>query len=281
MQPTTNGRYRVHDRRDRDASAAGDGTAEFVLVELPGEPIAPDDPAAEDAYEPVYVAAEGYDGSLGDDVEALEPGYVVDAELAWADGVARFADLTVTIRSRFHFADDVEGMFEAAVDAWQDARAAGEALSSQVTRSTDGDPNGALYLFADAPGRDLFSEIRNGTVPIEPLVARVNAEAAVGAVRGNAEAAADAARGNAEQGASERAVFVLRPADHQFVAVYVVFDEDGVLANTIRDTYDVGVGLASGLDEVGAESGETESEEAASLGDLDLDVDGDDDLRNL
>lgn len=270
MQPTTNGRYRVHDRRDRDASAAGDGTAEFVLVELPDEPIAPDDPAAEDAYEPVYVAAEGYDGSLADDVEALEPGYVVDAELAWADGVARFADLTVTIRSRFHFADDVEGMFEAAVDAWQDARAAGEALSSQVTRSTDGDPNGALYLFADAPGRDLFSEIRNGTVPIEPLVARVNAEAA-----------ADAARRNAQQGASERAVFVLRPADHQFVAVYVVFDEDGVLANTIRDTYDVGVGLASGLDEVGAESGETESEEAASLGDLDLDVDGDDDLRNL
>lgn len=257
MQPTTRGRYRVHDKREPDESGAGDG-AEFVLVELPDEPVAPDDPAAEDAYEPLYVAAEGYEESLADDVAALERGTVVEAELAWADGTARFTEVTVTIRSRFHFADEVEGMFEAAVDAWENARAAGEALTSQVTRSTSGDPNGALYLFADAPGRDLFEEMRNGTVPIEPLVARVNAQ----------------------QGPGERAVFVLRPADYRFVAVYVVFEEDGVLANTVRDTYDVGVGLASGLDAVEEESSNgTEENETASLDDLGVDFD--DDLRNL
>lgn len=278
MQPTTRGRYRVHDRR-----AGDDEAAEFVLVELPGEPVAPDDPRAADAYEPVYVAAEGYDGALADDVDALEPGYVVDAALAWADGTARFTEVTVRNRSRFYFADDVTGMFEAAVDAWQDARPAGEALTSQVTRSTDGEPNGALYLFADAPGRDLFAEIRSGRVPIEPLVARVNTQ----------------------RGAAERAVFVLRPADYQFVAVYVVFEADGVLANTVRDTYDVGAGLAGGLDAVDGDpsspAGEKPSNatdedqsdtvdedppgaadvaEVTSFEDRDLDVDADDRLRD-
>ncbi|CDK39249.1 uncharacterized protein BN903_21 [Halorubrum sp. AJ67] len=43
-------------------------------------------------------------------------------------------------------------------------------------------------------------------------------------------------------------MFVLRPAAHEFVAVYVVFDRDGVLAQTVRDTYDLGPGLAAGLD---------------------------------
>lgn len=247
MQPTTRGRYRVHDRReagDRGAAEGATPTDEFVLVDLPPEPVAPDDPDAADAYEPVYVAAEGYEGDLAAAVAELEPGYVIEAELAWDDATARFAALDVERRSRFHFADDVEGLFEAAVDAWREARAAGEAVASQVTRSTDGDPNGALYLFADAPGRDVYADLRAGTVPIEPLVSRVNAE----------------------RGAAERAVFVLRPAAHRFVAVYVVFDADGVLARTVRDTYGLGDGLAGGLAS-GADG------DAASLDDLDLDAD--------
>jgi len=266
MQPTTRGRYRVHDRREAgDRGAAEDGsdageaatpTEEFVLVDLPPEPVAPDDPGAADAYEPVYVAAEGYEGDLAAAVAALEPGHVVEAELAWDDATARFADLRVERRSRFHFADGVEGLFEAAVDAWREARGAGEAVASQVTRSTDGDPNGALYLFADAPGRDVYADLRAGTVPVEPLVSRVNDERGVG----------------------ERAVFVLRPAAHRFVAVYVVFDADGVLARTVRDTYGIGDGLAGGLSDP-AGAGASDDGEAASLEDLDLDDDGS--FRNL
>ena len=41
---------------------------------------------------------------------------------------------------------------------------------------------------------------------------------------------------------------MLRPANHDFVAVYVVFERDGVLARTVRDTYGLGAGLAAGLD---------------------------------
>ncbi len=280
MQPTTSGRFRVHDRHVRptvgDADSADDGTRsaagdaaptgddatveqeaggdppeEFVLVEIPEEPIDPAAPGAEDAYDPVYVAAEGYpetnesprstaaeprtpDPDGGSDttvssatVADLDPGNVVDATLAWHDGRARFAALSVVRESRFRFADDVDGMFEAAVETWQRIRADGEAVGSITTRSNDGDPNGALYLFADAPGSDTFEELRSARLPVEPLVARVNAE----------------------RGTEPREVFVLRPAAHAFVAVYVVFEPDGVLARTIQDTYDLGGGgLASALD---------------------------------
>ncbi|MFW5999929.1 MAG: DUF6663 family protein [Halorubrum sp.] len=238
MDPTTSGRFRVHDRRQRPeiddgpdaaddgANATGDAE-EFVLVELADGPIDPTDPDAADRYDPLYATAEGYEGDLADAVDALEPGFVVDATLAWTDGVARFRDVEVVRETRFRFADGVEGMFEAAVETWRRIRAEGEPVGSITTRSNDGDPNGALYLFADAPGSDTFDELRAGRLPVEPLVARVN------------ESRADD---------DARAVFVLRPAAHEFVAVYVVFDRDGVLAQTVRDTYDLGPGLAAGLD---------------------------------
>ena len=250
MNPTTNGRFRIHDRRPRPSVDTADSTdgptegtgasettgasQEFVLVERPDEPIDPTDPAAADAYEPIYVAADDYDGpELRERVADLAPGYVVDATLAWDDGTARFSELSVVREGRFRFADGVEGMFEAAVEAWQGLRAEGEAMGSVTTRSNDGDPNGALYLFADGPGSDTFGEIRGGRIPIEPLIDRVNAE----------------------RGVEPREVFVLRPAAHEFVAVYVVFDPDGVLARTIRDTYDLGSGLASALDTGSGEIG--------------------------
>ena len=34
-----------------------------------------------------------------------------------------------------------------------------------------------------------------------------------------------------------REVFVLRPPDGAFVAVYIAFEKDGLLARTVRDTY--------------------------------------------
>ena len=240
MDPTTSGRFRVHDRRQRPAiddgldavddeadATGGDDAEEFVLVELADGPVDPTDPDAEDRYDPLYATAEGYEGGLADVVDALRPGFVVDATLAWTDGSARFRDVDVVRETRFRFADEVEGMFEAAVETWRQIRAEGEPVGSITTRSNDGDPNGALYLFADAPGSDTFDEVRTGRLPIEPLVARVN------------ESRADD---------DPREVFVLRPAEHEFVAVYVVFDRNGVLAQTVRDTYDLGAGLAAGLD---------------------------------
>jgi len=255
MEPTTSGRFRVHDRRPRpdiDGTGPADPPEELVLVDYLEEPIDPTAPDAGDRFDPLYAAAEGYEGDMADRVASLEPGFVVDATLAWTDGSARFADVEVVRESRFRFADDVDGMFEAAVDAWDQIRSAGEAVGSITTRSNDGEPNGALlYLFADAPGSDAFADLRSGRLPIEPLVARVN---------------------ESREDDDPREVFVLRPAAHDFVAVYVVFDRDGVLAQTVRDTYDLGPGLAAGLDDGaldaakagsdGAEDGAGEDDEA-------------------
>ncbi len=267
MDPTTSGRFRVHDRRPRpeieddpdvdgadlDADTA-DASEEFVLVELPEGPVDPTAPDAEEQFDPLYATAEGYDDGLADRVASLEPGYVVDATLAWTDGSARFVDVEVVRESRFRFADGVEGMFEAAVETWEQIRAAGEAVGSITTRSNDGEPNGALYLFADAPGGDAFADLRAGRLPVEPLVARVN---------------------ESREDDDPREVFVLRPAAHEFVAVYVVFDRDGVLAQTVRDTYDLGPGLAAGL-----EADEFEAAKADDGGALGGDGEADDDSED-
>ena len=264
MDPTTSGRFRVHDRRPRPdieddsdggggnaAPGPGDAPEEFVLVELPDGPIDPTAADAEDRFDPLYATAEGYEEELAERVASLEPGHVVDATLAWTDASARFVDVEVVRESRFRFADDVEGMFEAAVETWDRIRAEGEAVGSITTRSNDGEPNGALYLFADAPGGDAFADLRAARLPIEPLVARVNES-----------------RGDD----GPREVFVLRPAAHEFVAVYVVFDRDGVLAQTVRDTYDLGPGLAAGL-----EAGEFEAAKANDDGPVDSDEEGESD----
>jgi hypothetical protein len=249
MDPTTSGRFRVHDRRPRP-DIEDDAPEEFVLVEFPDGPIDPAAPDAEDQFDPLYATAEGYEGDLAERVASLEPGHVVDATLAWTDGSARFADVAVVRESRFRFADDVEGMFEAAVETWERIRAEGEAVGSITTRSNDGEPNGALYLFADAPGGDAFADLRAGRLPVEPLVARVN---------------------ESRDDDGPREVFVLRPAAHDFVAVYVVFDRDGVLAQTVRDTYDLGPGLAAGL-----ETDAFEAAKADDTGPSDPGSDGDD-----
>jgi hypothetical protein len=264
MDPTTSGRFRVHDRRPRpdieddpDADVAdldtdtADASEEFVLVELPEGPVDPTAPDAEEQFDPLYATAEGYEDELAERVASLKPGYVVDATLAWTDGSARFDEVEVVRESRFRFADGVEGMFEAAVETWEQIRAAGEAVGSITTRSNDGEPNGALYLFADAPGGDAFADLRAGRLPVEPLIARVN---------------------ESREDDDPREVFVLRPAAHKFVAVYVVFDRDGVLAQTVRDTYDLGPGLAAGL-----EAGEFEAAKADDAGAVDGDGDSESD----
>jgi len=166
-------------------------------------------------HEPVRVAADGYD-DLAADVDALRPGYLVDATLAWADGDARFDALDVRKRTLFTYADAVTGLFEAALDTMEQARREGAGVQGRPTFSADGEPNGAVYAFAEQSGeRDIFEEIRTGALPLEPLVDRLD-----------------------EEEDCEHEVFVFRPLEHDFVVVYLVLHKNSVLADTVRDTYD-------------------------------------------
>jgi hypothetical protein len=208
MDLTTEGRYRVLGRpRDPD---------ELLLIDVTE---GADDP--EEAFAPTYVAATGYDESLGEAVSSLSAGNLVEARLAWTEGTPRFEAVDVVAETTFEFFDGVTGTFEAAKETWWAAEADGEAMNARVTRNTDGDPNGALYVFAKQSGaRDLFDELRGGVTPLEPLVRRANDS--------------DDVPSETEQ---PRAVFVMNPADESFLVVYIVFRRDGILAKTMRETY--------------------------------------------
>jgi hypothetical protein len=195
MQTTTAGQYRVlGDAPDRDG---------LLLLDRAD-------------HEPVLVTGEGYEDDLADAVDALRPGYLVDAELVWNDGDARFEAVDVEKRTLLTFARGVTGLFEAALETMEEAHQEGLGVASRPTFSTDNEPNGAVYAFAEQPGeRDVFEEIRTGALPVEPLVDRLDEEA---------------------DDAHE--VFVFDPLEHDFVIVYLVLHRDSVLADTVRDTYD-------------------------------------------
>jgi hypothetical protein len=224
--PQTAGRYRVLGR-PREPS-------ELLLVSVPGEGscgtddsqsgATTDGDAADEPFAPVYVETTGYDGELAAAVEGLHAGALVDATLSWHDGDPRFESLSIVADTVFEFYDGVTGIFEAAKNAWMVAEADNEGMNARVTRNTDGEPNGALYVFAKQSGaRNLFSEFRTGVTPLSPLVSRV-----------------DDAESVLPEEDQPRAVFVLRPADEPFVVVYVTFRRDGVLAETMRTTYGEG-----------------------------------------
>lgn len=235
MEPTTTGRFRVLDHRPdgtillvdlADATAAA--TGENPEADL--RPIAVTPPAVADGETAV-------DDETADTIRSLEPGYVVDAELAWDDSDAAFLDCTITNRTRIQYADGVTGLFEKAKETWHDAQVAGEAINSAVTYSTGKEPNGVVYVFAKQdPPRDLFEEFRTGATPIEPLIQRVNTTHDI-ADEADADAGDESPADSETDDPSERAVFVLNPADEPFVVVYIVFRKDGILAQTVRDTY--------------------------------------------
>jgi hypothetical protein len=207
VQPTT-GNFLVY------VSAHRDGALAFATV--PADPTA-DEPGA---YELTEIARDGHDA---DGVADLHPGALVHATLSWRTEPPTVAELEVVRPTRFSFARDVTGLFEAAQDTWAAAKRAGEGVNSRVTRNTDGEANGALYTFAEQPGRDVFEEFRTGTRPLDPLLARVD----------------EATPGTTGNDDDPRAVFVLDPAEERCVVVYVALDRDGLLASTVRDTYDV------------------------------------------
>lgn len=243
MNPTTTGRFRVLDGTEDD---------EWLFVDV-GDPGTTD---PEEAYAPTYVPKAGH-GDLDDAVADLRPGYLVAATMEWVDGQPRVEELNVERRTLFEFVDDATGIFEAAQQTWAEAAAVGEPMNSQVTYGTDGEPNGVLYVFAKQSGaQDLFEEFRSGVKPIEPLIERVEqgsiedhepperdgpdevAGSGVSLGPGGNLVVEDDENGSGAEGEEDaREVFVMRPADEQFVLVYIVLRKGGLLADTVRDTY--------------------------------------------
>ena len=238
MEPTTTGRFRVLDRRpdgtillvDLDEATAA-ATGENPDADLRPIAVAPPTVVDGDTAETVPADETAPDTETVETIRSLEPGYVVAAELVWDDSDAAFLDCAIRSQTRIQYADGVTGLFEKAKETWHDAQVAGEAMNSAVTYSTGKEPNGVVYVFAKQdPPRDLFAEFRTGATPIEPLIQRVNATHDAG---DDVDDPTDSESG----GSPERAVFVLNPADEPFLVVYIVFRKEGMLAQTVRDTY--------------------------------------------
>ncbi|WP_255169811.1 DUF6663 family protein [Natrononativus amylolyticus] len=187
MNPTTAGVFRVYPGRQE---------GEWLFLDV-------------DSADPTYVPE-----ALASD---LESGNRVEATLEWDDGAPTGLEYAVVEATRFRFRRTDEPVFQAAQGCFEEARRAGEAMNARVTYSTDSDPNGVVYTFADQAGqRDLFAEFRDGGKPLEPLLAR----------------AADS-----EAAEPPFSVWVLDPQE-PFVLVYIVLDPEGVLEETMADTYE-------------------------------------------
>jgi hypothetical protein len=168
------------------------------------------------AGDPTYVPREGH-GEATDRVRSLRPGYRVDADFDWDDGTPVVREVAVLDRTLFAFVPDAAPVFEAAQSCWETARREGAPMNSRVTYTTEGDPAGVVYVFAGQQGqRDIFEEFRDGVKPLDPLVDRL---------------------ADGEEPPFE--AFVLDAADGDYVVVYLVVEKGGVVADTVRDTYDV------------------------------------------
>lgn len=181
MRPTTDGTFRV----------LADSHGEWLLV----------DP---DTAEVIAVSGSG-----------PKAGNLIEATVEWKAGDARLDEFAVLAETRIHFREDVTDLFEVARNLCRDARLQGEGTLGKTTYSTDGQPNGAVYVFAEQSGaRDVWNELRTGGLPLEPLVERLT-----------------------EFEPEPHEIFVLDPIDEPFVVVYLVPDPDSMLASTVRETY--------------------------------------------
>ncbi|MDL5360695.1 DUF6663 family protein [Halalkalicoccus sp. NIPERK01] len=181
MRPTTSGTFRVLD----------DPHGEWLLV---------------DRETTETIAATGGD---------LDSGTLIEATVEWDDGDARLVEFEVLAGTRIHFVRDVTDLFEVARELCRDARMQGAGTLGRTTYSTDGEPNGAVYVFAEQSGaRDVWDELRTGAIPLEPLIDRLG-----------------------DFAPEPYEVFVLDPTEEPFVVVYLVPEPDSMLANTVRDTY--------------------------------------------
>ena len=197
MAATESGTYRVFES-DR-------GGEELLLVEKGEE-------------QPIYVQASGYYEPLESTVAALEPGYLVEATLAWSgDDDPSFAELSIETRTLFEFVDGVPDIFKQAKETFEQGKQERMPIYSNVTYGTDGDANGVIYTFAkQADEKDIFAEFQDGRMTLEPMIDKLN--------DGGQEPPYE--------------VFVIRPEEEMFLVVYLVLEKDGLLASTIRDEYD-------------------------------------------
>ena len=161
-----------------------------------------------DSADPTYLPREA-----APDVGA---GHRVRATLSWDDGAPVVEAHAVEFATTVAFVETTEPIFEAAEECFERSRAHGEPMNSRVTYGTDNEPNGVLYTFADQPGsRDLLAEFRDGGKPLEPLVDR-------------------AAHPNGVE--LPFSVYVIDP-EEPFLVVYIVLEPDGLLDETVADTY--------------------------------------------
>ncbi|WP_435153942.1 DUF6663 family protein [Haladaptatus sp. DFWS20] len=165
-----------------------------------------------ETHEQIVTASDGHDAPIAD----LHPGYCIDADLDWSTTEPTVRTLSVLRETLYTFVDHIEPVFEAAQQAWQNARAAGDSMNSRVTRNTDNEVNGVLYVFAEDDEGEVFELFRNGSRPLDPLVDKVNEQ----------------------EGDAPREVFVLRPANEEFVIVTIALKKGGQFAETLRETYD-------------------------------------------
>ncbi len=165
-----------------------------------------------ETYEPVVTAPDGHGG----DVTEVHPGYCIDADLDWSSAEPTVQSLSVCRKTLYTFVDGIDPVFEVAQRAWTEARTADESMNSAVTRNTDNEVNGVLYVFAEDDGGRVFESFRDGTRPLEPLIDRVNEG----------------------EGENSREVFVLRPTEGTYVIVTIALRKGGQFAETLRETYD-------------------------------------------
>jgi hypothetical protein len=171
-----------------------------------------------ETYEPVVTAASGHDAP----VEDVRPGYLLDADLDWSSAEPTVRSLSVVRPTLYAFADGIDPVFEVARETWSEVRATGDSMNSRVTRNTDNEVNGVVYVFAEegtggvGGTGGIYEEFRDGARPLEPLIDRMNER----------------------DGPAPREAFVLRPADGRFVVVTIALRKDGRFADTLRDTYD-------------------------------------------
>jgi hypothetical protein len=164
----------------------------------------------DDEYEPVAATP-------APDLDAtLDPGNVIEAEIAFGADATRLLSAAVRRETVFEFVPEASVVFEAARETWDRTKAAGEGMGSRVTRDTDGVVNGVLYVFADTRAGDRIEEFRTGRRPLDPLLERV------------AES----------EGTGPREVFVVSP-DDPYVVVTIALEPDGLFARTMRETYDL------------------------------------------
>ena len=161
-----------------------------------------------DSADPTYIPREA--------APVVEAGNRVRATLSWDEGEPVVEALAVESATTVTFVETTEPIFEAAEECFERALAEGEPMNSRVTYGTDNEPNGVVYTFADQPGsRDLLAEFRDGGKPLEPLVDRATHPEGVD---------------------PPFSVYVIDP-EEPFLVVYIVLEPDGLLDETVADTY--------------------------------------------